>query len=491
MRIEIRLQPKQKEAFEKSLETPITFYGGSRGGGKSFLVRAREVYRRLKYPGTKGLIVRKSYPELLSNHIRMFFQEYPATSQWFHRGEKAIFWPNGSITEFSYLKQTDDVYTYQGREYEDISIDEVTQHAWEVVTILRASNRTSNQNFVTNGGKPTMLLTGNPGGIGHSQVKRIFINRRLLPGEHPGDYAFIQAKVYDNEALMKADPDYVRRLKALPEAKRRAWLEGDWDSYEGQCFSEFRRDLHTIDPLTPASKFSHFLSMDWGYTEKKPTAFSAYASALIPMKTEDGEVFNRVVTYQEWCGNQKYPDEWASIIFKTARVRKFTKGITDPSMHNPQSDGSVAIKTLFDRVWKKKNRGLRWAYLEKGSRNRIARVATVHNWLSLAPDGMPYWIMTNDCRNLINTLPELIYDDNNPEDVNTDMDDDPYDAMGYLLTQIKWIPAGGVGGFIGGQRKKVRAIPVMPFNSQGLPLAIDTDEFANVKKGKVLDWKYT
>ena len=194
IRIEIKLQPKQREAFDKSIETPITFFGGARGGGKSFLIRAREVYRRLKYPGTKGLIVRKTYPELLSNHIRMFFVEYPETSRWFHRGEKAIFWPNGSITEFSYMKTTDDVYTYQGREYEDISIDEVTQHEEEVVKILRASNRTTKSDI-----KPTMLLTGNPGGVGHGWIKRLFIDRKLEEGEHPGDYAFIQSKVYDNQ----------------------------------------------------------------------------------------------------------------------------------------------------------------------------------------------------------------------------------------------------------------------------------------------------
>src|SRR3990167_1920221 len=413
----------------------------------------------------------------------MFFTEYPATAQWFHRGEKAIFWPNGSITEFSYLKTTDDVYTYQGREHEDISIDEVTQHEEEVVKILRASNRTTKPEI-----KPSMLLTGNPGGIGHGWVKRLFVDRKLNPDEHPGDYIFIQSKVYDNEALMKADPDYIKRLKALPEDKRRAWLEGDWDVFSGQVFAEFRRDLHTIDPLTPASKFSHFLSMDCGYSEK--SAFSSHASCLIPMKTEDGEVFHRVVTYQEWYGNQKYPDEWAGQIFKTARVRKFVKGYTDPSMHNPQSDGSVPLIRLFDRVWKRKNRGLRWTYLDRGSRNRIARVATVHNWMSLAPDGMPYWLITRDCVNLIRTLPLLVYDEHRPEDVDTSQEDHAYDDLGYLLTQLKWIPAGGLGGFVTGQRKTVKALPMLPTDSKGLPLGIDTDEFANVKVGKNYDWKY-
>src|SRR3990167_1368528 len=181
----------------------------------------------------------------------MFFTEYPATAQWFHRGEKAIFWPNGSITEFSYLSNTDDVYTYQGREYEDISIDEITQHEEEVFKILRSSNRTTNPDI-----KPSMLLTGNPGGIGHAWARRIFVDRDFKPEENPKDFDFVQAKVWDNKALMDADPEYVKRLEDLPEDKRRAYLEGDWDVFAGQVFSEFRREKHVISPVIPKASLT-------------------------------------------------------------------------------------------------------------------------------------------------------------------------------------------------------------------------------------------
>lgn len=420
-RLEITLQPKQKEALKKSEKTPVLFYGGAKGGGKSYLVRAREVYRRLKYPNTKGLIVRKTYPELLSNHIRMMWREYPWLHKYYRKGEKVINWPNGSMTEFSHLKSTEDVYLYQGREYEDIAIDEITQHQIEVFKILRSSLRTTNKEFVNAGGIPTFLLTGNPGGIGHGWVKRIFVDRKFLPEEHPNHFDFVQAKVRHNKALMDIDPEYVKRLEDLPEDKRRAYLDGDWDVFSGQVFSEFRRKHHVITPIIPNPSYKHFLSIDWGYSEK--SAFAAYAHAVIPMKTEDGENFNRIVTYQEWYGNQKYPDEWAGIIKKTAKVEKFIRGYTDPSMHNPQSDGSVPLVRLFDRVWKKMNKMKRWMMLDKGSRNRIARVASVHNWLSMAPDDLPYWVICSNCINLIRSLPLLVYDEHKVEDVDTSMDD--------------------------------------------------------------------
>ena len=62
-----------------------------------------------------------------------------------------------------------------------------------------------------------MLLTANPGGIGHSWVKRIFIDKQFIDNERPEHFGFVQAKVYDNKALMDVDPDYVQRLEDLPE----------------------------------------------------------------------------------------------------------------------------------------------------------------------------------------------------------------------------------------------------------------------------------
>lgn len=428
----IPLQPKQKIAFYKSLETPVLFYGGAKGGGKSFLIRAREVYRRLTYPGTKGLIVRKTYPELLSNHIRKFFVEYPSVRDWFNKGEKAIYWPNGSITEFSFLGTTDDVYTYQGREYEDISIDEITQHEEEVFKILRTSNRTTNPNI-----KPSMFLTGNPGGIGHAWAKRIFVDRDFKPEEDPNEFGFVQAKVYDNRALLDADPAYLKRLLDLPEAKRKAYLEGDWNVFEGAVFSEFS-NKHVTEIMFPKSEFKHYLGIDWGYSGRKEHkgAFAAYAMALVEEHTEEGEIFHRVIVYQEWYDKYKTPEEWAVILRK--HTQKFTGGRGDSSMFNPTQDGSISIAERMQSKWNKKSH---WLKLKKGTRNRQTRIQAMHDWLKIAPDGLPYMLITENCKHLIRTLPLLIYDKNNPEDVDTTQEDHPWDGLTYMLSEIKYIPA--------------------------------------------------
>jgi phage terminase large subunit len=266
MELKITLQPKQRKALQVSETTPIVLMGGARGGGKSYVVRAREVLRRLRHKNTRGLIIRKTYPELIANHIRPFFTEYPITRQWYNKQEKTIYWPNGSTTEFSYLQSSDDVYNYQGREYEDISVDEVTQHEWETITILRASNRTTNKTI-----KPTMFLTGNPGGIGHGEIKRIFVDRQFRDGEREQDYAFIQSKVWDNEALMTADPEYVERLKQLPDHLRKAYLDGDWNIFSGSAFTELNRHVHIVEPFELHPQTKYFAGYDWGYSH--PFAF--------------------------------------------------------------------------------------------------------------------------------------------------------------------------------------------------------------------------
>lgn len=270
MEIQLTLQPKQKEAFYKSFFIPVFFYGGGKGGGKSYLVRAREVYRRLAHAKTKGLIVRKTYPELLANHIRPLLAEYPFTRDWYNKAEKTIYWPNGSTTEFSYLRATDDVYTYQGREYDDIDVDEITQHEEEVFKVLRSSNRTthicSDQCAEKIDYIPTMLLTGNPGGVGHQWVKRIFIDRVFQGREKASDFHFVPALVQDNKALLRADPEYVRRLEDLPEHLRRAYLYGDWNIHAGLAFTELAEHIHVIEPFEFVDpRVRWFGGFDWGY----------------------------------------------------------------------------------------------------------------------------------------------------------------------------------------------------------------------------------
>lgn len=432
MELRITLQPKQRESIQASEIYPVVFMGGAKGGGKSYTIRARQIIRRLKYPNSHGLIVRKTYPELLANHIRKFFAEHPQTVEWYKKAEKTIYWPNGSTTEFSYLQHTDDVYTYQGREYDDIDVDEVTQHEFEVVKILRSSLRTTNPLI-----QPRMFLTGNPGGIGHDEVKRIFIDRNFNEDENPDDFHFVQAFVTDNQALMTADPDYVKRLEDLPERLRKAYLEGNWEIADDKAFKIWSRLKHIIPNVIPDRKFKVILSMDWGFSDR--SKFTCYLTALTEAEYQ-GQKFIRTVTFKEWAGSEKSPYEWAEIIYKDCKEIGVTpsQGYPDSAMLDRQSDGSKPIGVLMEEKWKALNGGTSWLRLTRSAKNRVTRIATTHNWLSIAPDGLPYAVFTENCTYLNSTLPKLRWHDTKLDDV-AEGDDHGWDGWSYGQIHVRFI----------------------------------------------------
>ena len=413
------IQEKQKEALRMSLSTPVLFYGGAKGGGKSWLVRTREIARRLRYDKSKGLIVRKTYPELRSNHITKMFQEYPVLKKWYNKSDKVINYPNGSITEFSYLKGTDDVYTYQGREYEDISVDEVTQHEEEVFKILRTSLRTTRSDI-----KPTMLLTGNPGGVGHQWVKRIFIDENYRQGENPSDFNFVQAFVHDNKALMEADPEYIKRLEDLPEHLRKAYLEGDWNIFAGQAFPELNRSVHVIDPIPLPPNTRYFASFDPGYNHP----FSFIIFAVVP----EGTVY--VV--------QHYTDRLKTSLEITKELKELVgkKNLQVHTGHDfwyPGRGGGPSQAEEFAQL------GFippKYAFV-KAKTDRKSRVRQIRKYVNPKnyPDGKPRLFFFSNCADVFDVVASMQIDPKDPEDVvkvdavDGQGGDDPYDAFGYGL----------------------------------------------------------
>lgn len=469
MELRITLQPKQREALRASDEHPVVFMGGAKGGGKSYAIRARQIIRRLKYPNTKGLIVRKTYPELLSNHIRKFFAEHPDTVNWYNKSEKTIYWPNGSTTEFSYLQHTDDVYTYQGREYDDIDVDEVTQHEYEVIKILRSSLRTTNPSI-----KPRMFLTGNPGGPGHDEIKRVFIDRDFTPDENPDDFYFVQAFVSDNQALMAADPEYVKRLEDLPDRLRKAYLEGNWEIADDKAFKVFSRLKHVIPNVIPDKQFVVILSMDWGFSEK--SKFAAYLTAITEVDYE-GQKFIRTVTFKEWQGNQKTPREWAKIIYEDCQKMgvKPRFAYPDSAMLDRQADGSKSMGSFMEEEWKSLNGGQKWLSLTRSEKHRATRIAATHNWLSIAPDGLPYSVFTENCDYLITTLPKLRWHDTKLDEI-AEGDDHGWDGWSYGQIHVRFTSIKpGSFKVIKSERKEY-----LPTDERGLPVINPTQFFGSL-----------
>lgn len=246
---------KQREFFLSRAK--YTAYGGARGGGKSWALRRKLIGLCLNYPGIRCLLVRRTLWELKANHVVPLLAEYGAFIEYGER-DRVISFKNGSAIFLGYCASDSDTLRYQGQEYDIIAIDEATQLSEYQFSIFKASLRG------VNSFPKRMYLTCNPGGIGHAWVKRLFIDRSFRKGEDPEDYVFISALVYDNECLLKSDPSYIHQLEALPERLRMAWLEGRWDVFEGQFFSEFDESRHVIDSRAIPKNTRRFIAFDYG-----------------------------------------------------------------------------------------------------------------------------------------------------------------------------------------------------------------------------------
>lgn len=275
-------------------EEDEVLYGGAKGGGKTacgiaWLIRGNHHmpidpadHSYINHAHYRALVLRKNMVDLgdwIDKARRIYeplgatFRERPLPLFEFRSGAKIV---------LGHLDDSDTYTKYAGQEFQRFLLEEATlvpdlKSYLMVRSCIRSVHRElHSQTF----------LTANPGGPGHAWVRDRFIKAKdatgnaipegtVITDKDTGETRiFIPAKLRDNPALM-ADPGYARKLMALPEAERRAFLDGDWDALSGVYFTEFRPNgpltgeppeaSHVIPP-TPLQPWLHRMAaMDWGY----------------------------------------------------------------------------------------------------------------------------------------------------------------------------------------------------------------------------------
>ena len=417
--------PKQRQFFAD--EHKYVAYGGARGGGKSWAVRVNALLLAARYPGISQLIIRRSYPELYSNHIKPFLQLLPKGTYRYNDTKKEIRLPNGSSISFRYCASDKDLLNFQGTECDVMYIDEATQLTEEQFRVLSACVRGA-----SDGVPKRCCITCNPGGVGHHWVKRLFIDRQYKDGERGEEYSFIQAGVRDNKALMSAQPDYIRQLEALPPKLREAWLEGAWDVHMGQYFEDFydrpqhyedRRYTPVIEPFEIPEGWRIYRSFDWGYN--RPFSCGWWAVDF------DGVVYRILEMYG--CtknpneGVRWTPDKVFSEIARTEREHRWLRGkriggVADPAIWDGETGESIAECAARHAV-----------YFTKGDHARIPGWMQLHYRLSFDENGYPMMYIFKNCQAFIRTLPLLQYDAQRPEDLDSGGEDHIADETRYFL----------------------------------------------------------
>ncbi len=416
--------PKQKLFFESTAKH--TAYGGARGGGKSYAMRRKLVLLCMRYDGLSVLLLRRTLTELRKNHILPLLYELNGYAD-YKKDERAFVFPNGSRLELGYCDSDGDLLQYQGAEYDVIGFEEATNFKEDWIRFISTSLRSTRSDF-----KTRIYYTCNPGGVGHNYIKRLFIDRDFVDGEVADDYLFIPARVYDNSVLMKANPDYIRLLEALPSQKRRAHLDGDWNICEGQVFEDFvdnpnhyldRRFTHVIAPFDIPETWTVHRSFDFGYA--KPFSCAWWAVDY------DGRIYRILELYgcvkrEANVGVKWTPDEIFAEIARIEREHpylshKHVYGVADPSIWD--CSRGISIAEVGEKY------GI---YFERGDNKRIPGWMQVHYRLQFDENGIPMMYIFKNCRDFIRTIPLLQYSSTMPEDINTDLEDHIADETRYM-----------------------------------------------------------
>ena len=431
-------EPNERQKLFLASHAKHIGYGGARGGGKSWAVRDKAKRLCLRFKGIKVLIVRRTYPELVNNHINQLRDELNGIAK-YNKSEKIFTFPNGSTIKFGYCNNDKDLDQYQGAEYDVIFLDEATQlqEMWikKITACVRGVNDFPKR----------IYYTCNPGGVSHGYIKRLFIDKQYESGEVPEDYEFIQALVTDNKALMASQPDYIKQLEALPPKLREAWLYGRWDIFEGQFFEDFRmtpdidlcakagitveealeqhRFTHVIEPFEPPRGWNIMRSYDFGYN--KPFSLGYWAVDYDGTLYRIMEMYGCTQTPDE--GVKWSPDEQFKRIVELERTHPWLKGrkivdsVADPAIWDASRGESIAETAMRYGI-----------YFSPGDNERIPGWMQVHYRLQFSEDGYPRMYIFSNCKAAIRTLPLMMYSETKPEDIDTKLEDHCPDEIRYM-----------------------------------------------------------
>ena len=266
------------DPFEKQIqfhESSITnlYARGSRGSGKSKLLRNDAHMRAMSVPNVNLVLLRKTLKDLQKNHIdsadASIRKEMQMLGGDYHGTNYVSTYPTGSKLFFSYVGHESDALNLLGAELLALYVDEITTIPWDFTMRLTSSLRVKKGS----GLKAVLRCAANPFGESAAEVEKYFVNKDVSleddPDYDPEEWGYIQINASDNP---HADLEqYSKRLANLPPYLRKAWLEGEyadetalfdfWPTKEGKPY-HIIEDLD-IDRLVNKAKI--YRSFDWGW----------------------------------------------------------------------------------------------------------------------------------------------------------------------------------------------------------------------------------
>ena len=380
-------------------------------------------YKTLGLKNVRVGLFCEDYPALYDRQLSKVEVEFPEEMGKFNREHKEFRLSPAYGSGVICFRNLDDPSKYMSAEFAAVSVDELTKNLIDVFNILRGSLRWPGIDDVR------FLAASNPGEKGHLWVKQLFIDRIFPPELEPyaDQFAYVKALPTDNP--YNAD-SYIEMLKGLPPKTRKAWLEGNWDVFEGQVFEEWDAEVHVLEEFKPPTSWRWAAGLDFGFRANGWLGLFASGSDghVICM---DEFVFKQLnaeeAGYQAGQRSAKYPD----LEYIAADAAMWQKTGGGPTIAEQFQSGLVRARGEQAPMLVK---------ITHGPGSVLAGLELTRRYLAWTqtPDGkvepwmMPHLQFHKRCKYAIKTIPALPYK-KETEQVDSDAEDHAYDGLGYFL----------------------------------------------------------
>lgn len=458
MSVNFQLYPPQREALTTTANEIL--YGGALGGGKSYLARVASIVYSAEIPGLQTYLFRRTFKEVLSNHIHtpggyleMLSPLIDAGDVVYSKSDYSFSWFNGSRIQLAHAQHETDIYIHQGAQIGLLIIDEATHFTPAMIRFIRSRVRLGSLRIPKKylGLFPRILYLSNPGNVGHHYFKSNFVDfgpfRLHEAPEEEGSMrrVYIPAKLTDNKVLLENDPDYAKRVRGMGDtATVNAMIDGDWECITSGGFSDlWRARFHVVTPFDIPETWT--IDRGYDYGSSAPAAALWFAEA-------DGEEFT------DKCGQTCWVPKGSIFIIKECymvnqrmeglrltgeqqgqRIRdcetderwghRVKPGPADNSIFSAEP-GRDSIATEVAKA------GPTFIRSDKSPGSRIRGVELMRGRLqasTLRPMESPGIFVFSTCHHTIRTIPNLENDSKNTEDINTAGEDHLWDVIRYRL----------------------------------------------------------
>lgn len=461
---DVNLGVHPKQAFALQSNATELLFGGAKGGGKSHLSRVAAISWCSMIDGLQVYLFRRIFPDLWRNHMvgpGSLFALLRPLIRWgdvqFDGGRNSWKFSNGSRIHLCHCQHDTDMNNYQGAEIHILMIDQLEQWSREVYRFLRAQVRLGGLVIPDQfrGLFPRVLVSANPGGIGHNWVKGDFVDLApmgqitQMPADEGGmKRQYILSLLEDNPTQLKNDPTYEDRLSGAGSPSMvKALRWGIWDIVAGGAIDDvWEPSTHIIPPFQIPRTWRVTRAFDWGSSHPFSVGWWATTDDSRVMVGNRARTFYpgtkiRLAEYYGWNGKdanvgiRMIAPEIARRIVEIEKFLPFRRQIRPGPADSSIYDSDVTIAADMARV------GVRWVEADKRPGSRKAGLERLRSMLRASfksPMEESGLFVFDTCLQFIRTVPTLPRNLADPDDVDKKAEDHVYDETRYeIMTPVQ------------------------------------------------------